>query len=149
MTHVPQVVLQQQHLILQIRYLLFHINTQHDASRRIQFKTRAGTGSSPSSSSPCSLSFDFSPTFIVCLGRYSSSYFEGPAITADSYFTSYHNGSPFSNLTTSFVSRGSMSAGSGSNVKKSSDGKTIYWYGNNAETSLNVSGYTYCFLAMG
>ena len=34
-------------------------------------------------------------------------------------------------------------------LKKSNDGKTIYWYGNSTKTNLNYSGATYYFAAIG
>ena len=115
---------------------------------KIQMKSRAGTGSS-SESSPCSLTFDFAPSILTLLGivqAVSRGYgFLYPGACAP--------GADFSKLTTTFSSHLMMSYTSSSGgingVKKSSDGKTIYWYGTDPTTTLNYSGNTYYFIAIG
>ena len=111
-------------------------------------KSRTGTGSA-SSSSPCSLTVSFAPTIVY-----------GMCYKKDSYY--YSSMDTFSNVpgrgmailadvTTSFVAKEWMTSDSENcYVKKSSDGKTIYWYGSGSypERALNYNGSVYYFLAI-
>ena len=95
-------------------------------------KTRTGTGSA-SSSSPANITFDFAPTFVygmvVCYTQ-SNKYWCADIDSSASGFTRY-KGLRVDHVTTSFtVIRWTSSASNNPDVyiKKSSDGKTIYWY---------------------
>ena len=129
-------------------------------SGKMQFISRTGTGSC-SSSSPCSLTFKFAPSVVIpVLGQNGSTNSMLHSDVSNSFFY----GSNTRLLTTSFVQGGGAgtSAGvmqrstSGSGTwyayaKKSSDGKTIYWYydsSNGSEAKVyNANGTKECFLA--
>lgn len=125
-----------------------------DASK-VQFITRVGTGSS-SSSSPCSLTFNFAPKFVAAL-CYSDSYERnGTTYYWENLFwftPNEHNFVKMDRLLTSFDSTQKYnfyresSWSSSSSAWKSSDGKTLYWYGSDDSYSYNISGYVYSFLA--
>ena len=127
-------------------------------SGKMQFISRTGTGSC-SSSSPCSLTFKFAPSVVIpVLGQNGSSNSMFHADVSNGYFY----GANTRLLTTSFVQGGGTSTGvmqrstSGGGTwyayaKKSSDGKTIYWYydsSNGSEAKVyNASGSIEYFLA--
>lgn len=118
----------------------------------MQFISRTGTGTLGSSSSPISISFNFVPLWI-CAEWDNSSKFEYSASSSPLYTCLV------SSLTESFVSAkpfyGAMSNGQGKNYvygKRSSDSKTIYWYGEenswiSVATIFNISGHVYIFSA--
>lgn len=152
MIHVPQVVLQQQHLILQIWYLPFHINNAYDAmAGKLQLISRAGTGATSSSSDPCFITFSFAPSII-----FSIMYFNGTKGYALFPSNNSNHIVSMSNISTSFNNNEDAFIDSGSNgtfyTKKSSNGKTLYWYyrysENNAFYSYNTIGRTYYFLGI-
>ena len=98
------------------------------------------------------MTFSFAPTFIAIIGYYQpASGSSNPArFTLNfSNFTRY--GAYMSQVTTSFESRYMMSQYDFSKpyVKKSSDGKTIYWYLSSSDSAnyiCNASGCVYYFL---
>lgn len=111
---------------------------------------------------PCSITFSFAPKIVVCISEIRSG--------GDSVPTIANLGDVISiitnNLTTNYVEYKGFMRGDTSNDiyyqrnygKKSSNGKTIYWYhltglsGDSTATpynQLNVSGTTYYFLGIG
>ena len=128
--------------------LILCIYCVYDAIKgTIQVKSRAGTGSA-SSSSPASIMFGFAPSIIIPIDYYSN--YHGGYI-----YLNLSNDQPIlrtDQLTTSYDKRG-WGETSYNNysvyVKKSSDGKTIYWYPNTSDYNyFNYSGYTYYFIGM-
>ena len=128
---------------------------------KFQFKYYTGNGTSRQSSNPASLTFDFAPTVILFVGytdNKDGSRFQD-AIKFSTYMGSAaYPGADMTKLTTSYLYCDMMTASMNSSsvkimVKKSSDGKTIYWYANtntdSGNVTLNYSGYTYYFLAIG
>ena len=113
---------------------------------KIQTGSYTGTGTY-GSSNPCSLTFDFVPTLVVMVAQYySTSNFQ--------YFSPNFVFTYMPWLTTSYQSkRGFFDKYSGYNcAKKSSDGKTLYWYndqGGEANEQFNLSGYKYYWIAFG
>lgn len=126
---------------------------------KIQFKIRTGTGEKGSESSPLSLTFDFAWEFIVCIGKSITEYNNGPygfyGLGANNILVC--GGAISSLLTEEFQNRSFMvdttcdKYNKKSMCKKSSDSKTIYWYGagsnTDSSTALNESGVIYGFLA--
>ena len=117
-------------------------------SGKIQFTAITGTGTAGSSSSPISISFNFAPTVAILVGfnQYNTVYLDQRSIT--------QRGLPVSSLTTSFQEAYAFTKGSGirTNAKKSSDGKTVYWYvnygGSTADDYCNDSSTIYYFMAL-
>lgn len=107
-------------------------------------KSRAGAGKTGNNASnACSVTFAFAPTAIFIIGVLSDTDF--------SIFGSGYYGALISSLTTSYTNRRMMSFGTSfkSYVKKSSDGKTVYWYNESANTNpYDTSGAIYYFLAL-
>lgn len=124
----------------------FLIYISNDAIKgTFQIKSRTGTGSS-SSSSPASITFDFAPSIIIPLEYKTDS--SGGYINL--YYSNYWTILRTDNLTTSFAQTGwghCNSIARSLRVKKSSDGKTIYWYLWDQE-NFNESGYVYYFIGM-
>ena len=88
------------------------------------------------------MTFSFAPTLVV----YRATVPNGNGSTS----MQYSNGSGLATqtLTTSFKNLTGISFGNASNIywKKSSDGKTLYWYASNdAGQAGNTSGATYLF----
>lgn len=131
-------------LVIIFAWLLYY-----DATRKIEIKSYNGTGTAGSSSSPTSVTFSFDPNYILCCGYKSSNAFRNK----DYSFTCVE----MSVLTTSFqlfdawgYSYNSYS-GQSMRLKKSSDGKTIYWYAlvDNQEYMVNnTSGYKYYYIGI-
>lgn len=125
-----------------MQYIHQNINYS-DASLKTQIKIITGDGSIGTASSPHSLTFDFAPTYIILLLRYKSNsytttYYVGSAPTSGSGNSAANIYMP--DVTTEYSPNtfrwmiGYASSNSGSPInycKKSSDGKTLYWYGNN------------------
>ena len=114
-----------------------------DARAKIQAGSYVGTGTY-GESHPNSLTFDFEPVMMAFFaadgtlsqGRYQ--YYDYPHIaTLQSLTTNYQPGCFFNYGGSLFL------------VKKSSDGKTIYWYTDSAIFQLNESGKTYKYIAIG
>lgn len=117
--------------------------------------SRAGTGSLGTSSSPISITFSFAPTVVIPMeiavtSSNCSGYIdlnrsnETPILKANSLSTSFAVNSGWKSGNSPYY---------GKYIKKSSDGKTIYWYASNAEAGtasymFNSSSYTYYFLGI-
>lgn len=129
-------------------------------SLKTGFVTRVGTGSS-SSSTPCEITFNFVPKCIMCLGVKDTTYtgLQFPNLGASNATKEVLALTIWTDLlTTSYASyilgntNYNAMGNFGTQMKKSEDGKTIYWYcttSNNNARILNQSGYTYYFLAFG
>lgn len=97
-----------------------------------EIKTRTGTGTY-GSENPSSITFNIVPKVIIRVGSYQSQ-----IIAADNFTTAYVSGVGFS----------IESGYAGTYGKKSSNGKTFYWYNtNSASRQINTSGTTYTFIA--
>lgn len=116
---------------------------------RIETGSYTGTGTY-GSSNPNILTFDFEPKLLIVIGYFDDS----GNYTAISSLT---NNAPRNMISSDILSTAYVyGAGLGlydSGVpygKKSSDGRTIYWYhGVSAKGQLNISGYTYIHIAIG
>ena len=131
-------------LVVIFAWLLYY-----DASKKIEIKSYVGTGTAGSSSSPTSVSFSFNPDYIWFCGAKYSYGFHG---MSDSFACV-----EMALLTTSFERYDAWGqsynnySGSSMSLKKSSDGKTIYWYGryNNADALINnTSGMKYYYIGI-
>lgn len=114
---------------------------------KLQYKTRTGLGGSASSTNPCSLSFNFAPDIIWCIpaeGVYNDS--SGKIAYLYTYNPYAYGAVKMSLITTSFQSTYFCANGTTVQAKKSSDGKTLYWYGE--ELAFNKSNYLYLFLGL-
>ncbi len=138
------------------------ITALEDGAVKIQTGSYVGTGTY-GASNPCSLTFDFAPMMAIMLG------FKNTSNTFVSVFGSYYftaSSSTYNtncvmytqSVSTSYTSTVVFSYGQVNSAntfgKKSSDGKTYYWYFDGTATStagyqFNTSGYTYYWLAIG
>ena len=114
----------------------------------MQLKSRTGDGNTKSSSSVIDLTFSFAPTFIIMLCDITSSS-KGATLT----FNHKYGGANCTKLTTSYVAMAAFTIDTTYNnfCKKSSDGKTVYWYPQNTDLDKmyyqNTSGRVYYYLA--
>lgn len=116
------------------------------------------TGTNDSGSShPCSISFSFAPDFVMVVNIDSSSGLGGPWIIDTGDGASYEHYSRYwlspVSLTTSYQQYAGFVDHLFQNqqncyAKKSNDGKSIQWYGNDSASQLNASGTTYYFLGI-
>lgn len=121
------------------------------AGAKIQTGSYIGTGTY-GQANPCSLTFDFEPLLIMGLGHTSTT-----ELTQDFGFTNTGETNNYSYLisipllTETYKNKMGLSALiEYSYAKKSSDGKTVYWYTTyNAGTQYNDSDRTYFCLAIG
>lgn len=119
----------------------------------ITLVSRAGTGGYGSSANPLKITFPFAPKVVILYGSTMNS--------ANGY--GWYNAFSvieMSTLTTSFKSRHGWivgdqlgSVGSGIYASKTSDEKTIKWYGGSSSAGdahlvANASGYTYYYIAI-
>lgn len=112
-------------------------------NNKIQFVTRTGTGTTGSSDNPCSLTFNFAPYYVWYMFR---DFGAGPVSPADTTYS--YIGVTMSNVSTSYTSERMMSQnGADIYIKKSSDEKSIYWYGASADKIYN-SNIIYAFLGI-
>ena len=122
---------------------------------KIQMKTITGTGTHNTSSNAFSIAFNFAFTFVYCFGT------EGyaPMVATNGFTPS--NIVYSSQLTASYAQvlafvSGQFNYYPKTNIKKSSDGKTIYWYytdggtngGTGAAWGYDGSGKKYALIAM-
>lgn len=113
------------------------------SSPKIMAGSYTGTGTC-GINNPNILTFDFAPklvwfTYKYADGSYSPIAGENNAPIIDMQI-----------LTTSFKKGSGPNTGTaGNSGKKSSDGKSVYWYGLNAEYQANVSGHEYYWIAFG
>ncbi len=126
------------------------------SAAKIEVKTYAGTGGY-GSSNPCSVTFSFAPKIVLMLGWIQGESKYQMSINGIGY--TYCSNTIFCDVlgtTYSEVAGFSFSGtnnGPGRFAKKSSDGKTIYWYLNSetnvAQSQLNAVNNTYYVLAIG
>ena len=119
---------------------------------QVEVKSHVGTGTGSATSSnikPVSITFSFAPKVVIYIGNQNSNgFYSTLGITGNNIMIS-------SILTTEYKNFVGFKGGSTgtSNGKKSSDGKTFYWYTIDGSSSpslqLNSSGFTYYFLAIG
>lgn len=116
---------------------------------KIEIASYSGTGTF-GVNNPSSITFSFAPKMVFALYLVSSSgtaaqifgkvnYLGSAVMISDALSTNFLNERGFLTGTTSAVNYG----------KKSADGKTFYWYADNAGRQLNGAGATYHFLAIG
>ena len=116
-----------------------------------QLKSRVGNGlkgSEASESNACSITFNFAPSIVYPFGNMS-----GKSIYL--IYRNYSYAVIMDSLSTSYTQAYWYSYRDSYNyMKKSSDGKTLYWYCNdpyvslNAESFANGDGATYYFLGI-
>ena len=117
---------------------------------KVQTATGSYTGTGTyGSNKPSSLTFDFEPKLLVIIGYFSAS---GNYSATNASSNGAYNMVSADVLSTKYIS--GMGLGlydSGAPYgKKSSDGRTIYWYHSvSAKGQLNISGYTYHYIAIG
>lgn len=124
-----------------------------EPSAKIATGSYAGTGTY-GSSNPNSLTFDFAPKIVAVYAVSFGDYMNSLSIVENVNNTTGMAWIVAVNaLSTSFKSYGLGKYGSSSSqvpyTKKSDDGKTITWYGYNADYQFNTSGYTYYYFAIG
>ena len=114
----------------------------------IEVGNYTGTGQS-GESYPNSLSFDKEPVFVAVLFNSKGQYYPNPGpndtwiwiISPIDLTTSYQDRKGFGNRYTSYLDN--------PKGKKSSDGRTMYWYANNsASDQFNESGIAYYWIAV-
>lgn len=113
---------------------------------RVQVVSYVGTGTY-GSSNPNSLTFDFVPKVVMFLRGYKKGSTQFGHLTA-SHSDDNKVVTPES-LATTYTRFNGFGDSFGSYAKKSEDGKTIFWYNEQASTQGNNTGYTYYFLAIG
>lgn len=113
-------------------------NKKSDAlASKIQIVLREGTGAggANSSSNSASITFNFAPAIVKVLG-YGYTYSDSSQFM---FYNDEYQGCVTSYLTTSYVKMRAMSgyvySDYSSYVKKSSDGKTIYWYNSYSQSN--------------
>ena len=119
------------------------------AGAKIATGSYTGTGTY-GGSNPCSLTFDFAPQFVYIAIVNSSN-------TYDAYLTSENATFLLAGLSTSYIPYGYIYNGSRverSHAKKSSNGKTLYWYSTTTQASVQGSWQlnyrtTYYYVAIG
>lgn len=115
-----------------------------NSASKIQTGSYTGTGTY-GSSNPCKLTFDFVPTLILFTRTYYASSY--------GWVNNSNTCAPLDCqiLTTSYQNKAGPYCLRSNSAKKSSDGKTIYWYTTDSDASyqINSSGYTYYWIAMG
>ena len=108
-----------------------------------------GTGSA-GDNNPNSLTFDFAPIMVILIDYYGT----GSSPTFTQLYGASENGVTVmyrDALTTSYAQNSGFSTGSTGYGKRSEDGRTIYWYNTNTNSSnqYNASGFKYYYLAIG
>lgn len=110
-----------------------------------------GTSGRGTSSSPLSITFDFAPNFVIPLTGWEDHIFLHPSSTVTAGTSSdILHGVNMSVITTSFSSYHAMVTNNATiQVKKSSDGMTLYWYASSSsvemDTIFNSKDITYYF----
>lgn len=109
--------------------------------------SRTGTGYSESSTT-CSITFSFAPLLLFPLAEFDFDNGTYGGCVQDSNDYSNVN---MNKVTTSFQSKSWLTKDSSKqpSVKKSSDGKTIYWNPWGSDYNFNKSGAIYYFLGIG
>lgn len=111
---------------------------------RVQVVSYVGTGTY-GKDNPCSLTFDFAPKVVMLL--YEKSTFHGGLQGQTFFYSAYTLLWPTSY--TQYVGfRSNSDDSSGLYGKKSTDGKTLYWYDSRGQ-QLNTAGNEYVFLGIG
>ena len=135
-------------VLAQIKTLLNQCNAAADAKTISELKSYVGTGTY-GASNPTSLSFSFTPLFVIFIGYYAPKAFGVGA------FNNPYSGLwmiPVSSLSTAYRQYFGFCLDNTSSAygKRSADSNTAYWYStSNATEQLNASGQTYYFLAIG
>jgi len=132
-------------LYLELSFILL---TYDALGCKIQLVSRSGTGTC-SADNPCTLSFNFVPHTIFCLG-WRNGNFWGCSTPANN-ISNPSPGFGIPDTGASYISRHGFTIYSNTNyIKASSDYKTIYWYNenNDPEKCLNVSGDQYMFIGI-
>ena len=135
-------------VLAQIKTLLNQCNAAADAKTISELKSYVGTGTY-GASNPTSLSFSFTPLFVIFIGYYAPKAFGVGA------FDNPYSGLwmiPVSSLSTAYRQYFGFCLDNTSSAygKRSADSNTAYWYNtSNATEQLNASGQTYYFLAIG
>lgn len=124
--------------LAKIKNLIDSANANANTKTQMEITSYVGTGTA-GSDNPCSITFSFSPDLILYIGQDDSFGFpnrmydlENLCVLCSILTTSYQSSKVF-----------------GMDGKKSSDGKTVFWYDyyGDDETQLNKNGSVYYFAA--
>lgn len=134
--------------VAKLKSLIDNERTYADTKTISELKSYVGTGTY-GASNPTSLSFSFTPLFVIFIGYYAPKAFGVGA------FNNPYSGLwmiPVSSLSTAYRQYFGFCLDNTSSAygKRSADSNTAYWYStSNATEQLNASGQTYYFLAIG
>lgn len=130
-----------------LRALLDAIGDVAATIPNIEFGSYTGAGKY-GSSNPNSLTFSFAPKYVWITGGFvNAPYWTPRSLYANSASSLIYVPSMPTSYSIERYTLGTVSNGYG---KRSTDGKTIYWYNtSNAENQLNYSGGVYHYIAIG